>query len=664
MTIPPFLLGAALLFWGWRVDLFLWGAIGAVLLEARQVFAGRWDFTNKEFNRLWDLCTALFLSAAIYLRFSEDVVNSAYKFFQWFPLIFLPMAIGQLYSNTAAIPYTTFSWYMRGKKQPEAAGPGVNFGWIYVALCLITSGASNLRDRWFYLGVICLAGAAIWRARPKRFAIWTFGASFILAATLGFFGHVLLQETQQMLEGRASEFFTKWARKEFDALESRTSMGRIGELKQSSRVVMKVRVVRGQTPPLLRQASYSRYNETAWQAHTDKKEFTELPLADDLSSWRLAERTNVENLVRISARIRRKEGLISLPVGAALVQDLPALAVATNGFGATMAKDAPALAGYLVSFGDGAMRDAPPDRSDRFVPDKEYDVISDAAATLGVYGKPVEEKLAAVERFFESQFTYSTYQEVKKAGWRRSTALEIFLTKTRRGHCEFFATATTLLLRELGIPARYATGYAVQDSDGGDNKTFTVREKHAHAWTLAWVRGKWIDIDNTPAGWSKDEDKDRGVWDGIKDRWESFTFGFMEWKWLGQKGWFARGAPWLLGAMSVFLAWRIFGRKWVKTAGSGAQLAWPGADSDYYLVESYLQKKGLTREQGETPLRWIARLKQGGGLDARLLPALVRLHYRYRFDPSGLSAEGREELRACAKACLESEERFEAGRAK
>ena len=35
-----------------------------------------------------------------------------------------------------------------------------------------------------------------------------------------------------------------------------------------------------------------------------------------------------------------------------------------------------------------------------------------------------------------------------------------FLCEHRTGHCEYFATATTLLLRAAKIPARYAVGYA------------------------------------------------------------------------------------------------------------------------------------------------------------------------------------------------------------
>ncbi|MGV3774159.1 MAG: DUF4129 domain-containing transglutaminase family protein [Verrucomicrobiales bacterium] len=653
MNIPPFLLGAALLFWGWRVDLFMIGAIAAVLVEARQIFSGRWDFTQKEFNRLWDLTTIIFLAVAAFLRFSEEVVNSAYKFFQWFPLIFLPMLAGQVYSNTRLIPFTTFSWYMRGKKQ--AHGPddkGVNFGWVYFALCLITAGASNLRDHWFYLGTICLAGIGIWSVRPKRFAMWTFASSFALAAMLGFFGHVILQQAQQLLEGRASDFFSKWSRKEFDALESRTAMGRIGELKQSPRVVLKVKQESGPVPSLLRQASYGRYREGAWQANSYKKEFAELKLADDTTTWTLSPHTNVSNLIRINSRMS-KEALVSLPLTAAEIQELPAATVRTNSFGATLAVEGPSMVSYLVKYGEDTLRDAEADDGDLRVQDTEYATLSNIADSFDVYDKPVEEKLAAVDNFFRSQFRYSTFQKVKEAGWTRQTPLEHFLLNSKEGHCEFFASGTVLLLRMLGVPARYATGYSVQEAEDEDRTSFVVREKHAHAWALAWVNGRWTDVDNTPSGWSEAEKKDQTLWDSIKETWSGLSFGFMEWRWLGEKGIITTVAPWLLGALSIYMAWRIFGRKLARNTTGAARFLWPGADSDYYLIEKHLAKQGLVRDSSETPQKWVSRLTDSG-MDPKLLQLIVKLHYRYRFDPQGITTELRQELRVCAEACLKA----------
>lgn len=66
---------------------------------------------------------------------------------------------------------------------------------------------------------------------------------------------------------------------------------------------------------------------------------------------------------------------------------------------------------------------------------------------------------------------------------QKTTPLSTFLLKNRSGHCEYFATATTLLLREVGIPARYAIGFSVSEFSPLENQ-FIVRGRDSHAWTL------------------------------------------------------------------------------------------------------------------------------------------------------------------------------------
>jgi transglutaminase-like putative cysteine protease len=82
--------------------------------------------------------------------------------------------------------------------------------------------------------------------------------------------------------------------------------------------------------------------------------------------------------------------------------------------------------------------------------------------------------------------------------------VEDFLLNRRKGHCEYFASALTLLLRSAGIPSRMINGFK-----GGDwnelTQSMNVRQKHAHSWVEAYV-GKdengvpyWITLDPTPA---------------------------------------------------------------------------------------------------------------------------------------------------------------------
>ncbi len=60
------LLGAALLFWSWQTDLVLIGALLAVVLESAPWVQARWEFSDRDFRRIWTFCTLLLLAAAIY----------------------------------------------------------------------------------------------------------------------------------------------------------------------------------------------------------------------------------------------------------------------------------------------------------------------------------------------------------------------------------------------------------------------------------------------------------------------------------------------------------------------------------------------------------------------------------------------------------------------
>ena len=81
--------------------------------------------------------------------------------------------------------------------------------------------------------------------------------------------------------------------------------------------------------------------------------------------------------------------------------------------------------------------------------------------------------------------------------------LSNFLFVTRRGYCEYFASAMAVMLRTQGIPARVATGF----QSGYFNEVsglYVVRASDAHAWVEAWVpiaggAPGWVTFDPTPA---------------------------------------------------------------------------------------------------------------------------------------------------------------------
>jgi transglutaminase-like putative cysteine protease len=92
------------------------------------------------------------------------------------------------------------------------------------------------------------------------------------------------------------------------------------------------------------------------------------------------------------------------------------------------------------------------------------------------------------------QFVYSLEMSAVDPA---SDPIEDFLLRRRAGHCEYFASALTLLLRAVGIPARLVNGFK-----GGvpfDDGSYEVQRRHAHAWCEAFYDGRWHVLDPTPA---------------------------------------------------------------------------------------------------------------------------------------------------------------------
>ena len=81
--------------------------------------------------------------------------------------------------------------------------------------------------------------------------------------------------------------------------------------------------------------------------------------------------------------------------------------------------------------------------------------------------------------------------------------VEYFLTEGKEGDCVYFASAATVVLRALGVPARYVEGYVVEESRFGADGWATVPGKNAHAWAEIWIPGTgWIPVEATPGGMS------------------------------------------------------------------------------------------------------------------------------------------------------------------
>ena len=77
-----------------------------------------------------------------------------------------------------------------------------------------------------------------------------------------------------------------------------------------------------------------------------------------------------------------------------------------------------------------------------------------------------------------------------------------FLTQSHKGYCVHFATAAAVMLRAMGVPARYAEGYIVTPDDyktAGSDGWADIPDSRAHSWVEVYYPGVgWEPVEMTP----------------------------------------------------------------------------------------------------------------------------------------------------------------------
>lgn len=706
--MPPLLIGATLLFWGWQTQLLYAAVPMALVLEGARFSKIRWEFSNDELARIWTFCMVLLLAAMVFAfnynggpsSFSElfqspNVTSegvagkastlTADAIIRWLPMIFFLFIAAQVYSPVGTVPLEAVSLYLRSRmkrarKKGHPLPPSRRFDALYpyFALCLFSSSARADQGDNFYYGLCILLGWALWPSRSRRFSVSVWVSMLALAFFIGYWG----QHTFTQLSSFASKFdpqlLSYFWHPRTDPRDSITDLGKIGDLKLSGRIVIRLEPENGaQVPAYLREAGYRKLDETknhfgeqlfTWDSgftNDDLPQVYETPR--DSGIWPLNGNPANRAMVNIACYLdsinpndKYPEGVLPLPADCNRLEHLKAYFVYQNNIGAVLA-EGPRLVMFDARFGSGIIKDAPPGadtyvtNEDLLVPPNEVPALTNVISRLNVDGKSDDDKIEAVAKFFANNFRYSLWQ--RKSSWfsnTNQTPLSRFLLVTHRGHCEFFATATVLLLRQLGIPARYAVGYYVHEPSG---KGYVVRLRDAHAWCLVWKKNKntWAILDTTPGTWVAQEEEHASPFQFLSDfqSWIEFeALKLFEYDHNNIREYLF----WVLIPALAFLLYRIFrgGRRQDGKGEKSERPAWPGLDSEFYRLEQKLAQGGLPRQPGESLALWLQRATNDSHFSKLKQPLenVLALHYRYRFDPRGLNPAERQNLRREVEACL------------
>ncbi|MBI5685186.1 MAG: DUF4129 domain-containing protein [Verrucomicrobia bacterium] len=659
VKMPPLLLGLTLLFWGWEVELLPLSAVGAVILELPQFIRWRWDFSETDMNRFWDLCYVLFLGAIAYNFVTTDLTYATFKFMPWLPLIFFPFVAAAAYNAEDRVRLSTFSLFLHRKSRDAASAKPV--GWFvpycYFAICFIAASTVNARDPRFYAAVVLFGAWLLWTIRSRVASVWVWAVMLIVVSVAGSGGQVGLTELQAWIETAATRLLTG-SDEEFT--QTRTAIGSMGELKLSNRIVLRVETNGNNPAPAhLRKASFIFYDTSGRKATwlAAGTQFVQQQPGTEPTTWVVAEQ-QPSSAATISMPLSRGMGILPVPNGPCVLEGLVAGVVEVNRCGSVRVREGLPLVRYTVKYRGVSTLDAQPNERDLSVPAAEVPALAQIASELGLAGQPPGEVMRRLAVFFHGKFTYRTHLKTAADDFfGQTTALSHFLLRDRAGHCEFFATATTLLLRQAGIPARYATGYAVPPK-AASAREHLVRRRHAHAWVLVYVDGAWRDFDTTPAAWGGMEDAEASVFQSLGDLISSLQYRIAFWRYYGDRAAIINALLWLIPFPVIWFSWRLFwkkGRIRLKDRKQRKETSpRAGADSEFYLIEKHLTKAGLPRREGESLREWLRRLETSRRAGVRIPPLeeIVALHYAYRFDPLGITSQQRRELKSRAESWL------------
>jgi len=385
IAVPPFLIGAGLLFWGWQSGNWITAAVLAVMLEAGRRVRIRFDLGAAEHSRIADLCTILFVGLTVVLAVNRGVAHGILAAFQWLPAALAPILLAQMLSESGRVPLSALFRHMRKLKRdnPSIKDPLIDTSAVYLALVLISAGVANARGPGYYIGVVLAAawGLFMWRPLHASAAAWVLmlGAG----AAGGYAGHAGLAHLQAQLEA----WIADWQLGGFDGDPSRstTDIGSIGKLKLRDALVLRVYVPPAEVKRvrLLHRSSYNTYVGTTWLTRGAPME-TVTPEEGGLS-WPLAA-AQPEWSARMAARVERGRILLSLPSATTRITGLGATAVRRNALGSVQAELAGDWIRYEAEAAASSDTSAPPRREDLAVSAAERATFDGLAAELGLNG--------------------------------------------------------------------------------------------------------------------------------------------------------------------------------------------------------------------------------------------------------------------------------------
>ena len=515
VPMPRFWVGLALIVWGVFTDSLLPAVLMAVMLEALGHGPIKWALRDLDYHRAADLTTAIFAVMTI-VQFSRYSVHGIYEVLAILPYCFFPLVLVQRASTEQTIPMSALFYRLRARD--DLPRWRVDVDPYYVITCILSAGTAVRQGITFIVVIGVLIVGVLAASRPRRYSAWLWAAMMSTAMLATAATQIGILTTQKHLEASFLYWVNQFPWAHHDPNMAFTAIGAIGRLKLSDQI--RLRVIPGpgvQVPMLLPEASFDSFKFGTWSANNAK--FEALDKIAGRDAWQI-DRSQAAAPASVEIIVQHRQELVRLPLprGTRVVESGEIAELQDNRFGAILAESPPGALRYRATAGAPHTLEPPPLDGDLVVPAPYRELMRAAAAEIGLDGLSASAQAAKIRRFFLDNFKYSLIQP----GVYRRQPLQNFLQRTRRGHCEYFATAAVLLARHVGIPARYTVGYSVE-SYSPLERAYIARARHAHSWALVYVDGAWVVLDATPAVWFELEEDYASQWQTLQD--------LMTWLW-------------------------------------------------------------------------------------------------------------------------------------
>lgn len=135
-----------------------------------------------------------------------------------------------------------------------------------------------------------------------------------------------------------------------------------------------------------------------------------------------------------------------------------------------------------------------------------------------------EEIARRIEHHLKANFQYTLDLTDSRKLFAGSDPVVAFLTKVKKGHCEYFASAMALMCQSLNIPARIVVGFKCDEYNTISGQ-YIIRQSHAHTWVEVLTARGWVTFDPT-SGREANIRRTAGMMGSIKH-----FIDFLEYKW-------------------------------------------------------------------------------------------------------------------------------------